>query len=154
MGAGLPESQGLCRLRVSVSQSGDTRHIHRLLDCLLLQFQLYCRLWHWIRLRGRYRSAASCAFRCRNRAVWILSRCYLGGLHRLPEIRADIFPGLWNRRKLFLSRILAGLHPGVFLPTQNKRQPGGSAQLPPVLPFLWRKPCQLVVKFIDRPDLL
>ena len=28
-GAGLPKNQGLCRLRVSVSRSGDTLHIHR-----------------------------------------------------------------------------------------------------------------------------
>jgi len=38
MEAGLPENQGMCPFRVSVSQSGDTLHIHRFSDCLLLQF--------------------------------------------------------------------------------------------------------------------
>ena len=71
--------------------------------------------------------AASCAFRCKNRAVWILSHCCQGRLHHLQGIRADIFPDSRNRQRLFLSGILAGLHSGVFLPTQNKRQPGVSA---------------------------
>ena len=56
--------------------------------------------------------------------MWILLHCCPEGLHRLPEIRADIFPDSRNRQRLFLSGILAGLHSGVFLPTQNKRQPG------------------------------
>ena len=31
---------------------------------------------------------------------------------------------------------------------------GFELHLPPVLPFLWRKPCQLIVKFIYSPNLL
>ena len=41
-----------------------------------------------------------------------------------------------------------------FYPLKISVNQGFQLQLPPVLPFLWRKPCQLVVKFIDRPDLL
>ncbi len=43
--------------------------------------------------------------------------------------------------------------PVVFYPLKISVNQGGQLQLPPVLPFLRRKPRQLIVKFIDRPDL-
>ena len=41
-----------------------------------------------------------------------------------------------------------------FYPLKICVNQGGQLQLPPVLPFFWRKPCQLIVKFIDCPNLL
>lgn len=123
MGASHPGTISLCLLRVSVSQSGDAPHNHRLLIHLLLRFPWCCRLWRWILPRGWCRSTASCACRCKSRAVWILWRCCPGRLHHLPKTHADTVPGSGSKQRLSLFGILAGLHPDAFLPMQNKHQP-------------------------------
>ncbi len=41
-----------------------------------------------------------------------------------------------------------------FYPLKISVNQGFQLKLPPVPPFLWRKSCQFIVKFIDRPDLL
>ena len=83
MGAGHPGTISLCRLRVSVSQSADIPHIHRLSIHLLLRFPWCCRLWRWIWSRGWCRSAASCACQYKNPTVWTLLRYCPGGLHHM-----------------------------------------------------------------------